>query len=159
MHTGFCLAPTSLRWGAPGSNSLRAEHGELLCLVLSQQEGPEVVRGTRSCVPATFLCRSEPALACGPLQVSSQKLSACPEPSPSLTEPGKNGTRQSTVSVLCLFPGHSLTLGTQGSPFQLTGAWQGRGTHGRAGHVPCPSSRLSALIMVLLEQEGHDVTQ
>lgn len=59
----------------------------------------------------------------GSWQVSSQKLCACPEPSPSLTKPSKNGAKQSMVSVL--FPGHSLTMGTQGNPFQLTGVWQG----------------------------------
>lgn len=93
--------------------------------------------------------------------MSFQKLSACPEPSPSLTKPSKDGERQSMVSILCLSPGSSLTMGTQGNSFQLllTGAWQGQGTHGRAGHVPCLSPPLCALIMVLLEQEGHDVTQ
>lgn len=62
------------------------------------------------------------------------------------------------VSILCLSPGHSLTMSTHGNPFQLTGLWQGPGTRGRAGHVPCPSPPLCALIMVLPEQEGH-VTQ
>lgn len=45
-------------------------------------------------------------------------------------------------------PGLSLTTGTQGNPFQLllTGAQQGRGTRGQAGHIPCPSPPPCALI-------------
>lgn len=61
------------------------------------------------------------------------------------------------VSILCLCPGHSLALGTQRSPSSSLG--RGRAQGHLAGPVtPRVPPRLSALLAVLLEPQGHGHT-
>lgn len=139
VHTGFHLASTSLRWELLGATPCEQSMESCFALCCPSRKALKWSGEPAGVCQRPFCAAVNLPWRRAPLQVCSQELSACPEPRPSLTEPGKNGTRQSMHGLDAVFVPRALPdPGRTEEPLQLTGAWQGPGTPGRAGHGPCP---------------------